>query len=122
MRYLFLVLSIFLFLPTKIFAESFNPVLDKKDIIFEKSDTGYDLYIRKLKEINSILLTESQRFSDPKINNYALRTEIYYEANSDEIRIQLNELLYRPLGKKRSQSTHVKEVLEVLLKELENHV
>ena len=39
-----------------------------------------------------------------------------------EEEIKLNELLYRPLGKKRSQSTHVKEVLEVLLKELENRV
>ena len=39
-----------------------------------------------------------------------------------EEEIKLNELLYRPLGKKKSQPTHVKEVLEVLLKELENRV
>jgi hypothetical protein len=94
MRYLFFVLSIFLFSSTKIFAESFNPVLNKKDIIFEKSDTGYDLYIRKLEKVNSILLTESQRFADPKINNYALRTEVYYEANSDEIRILDGKVLH----------------------------
>ena len=94
MRYLFFVFSIFLFLPAKIFSESFNPVLNKKDIIFEKSDTGYDLYIRKLKEVNSILLTESQRFADPKINNYALRTKEYYEANSDEIRILDGKVLH----------------------------
>lgn len=88
------LLSFFLFLPIMIFAEAFNPTLTKKDIIFEKSDTGYDLYIRKLKEVNSILLTESQRFADPKINNYGLRTEVYYEANSDEIRVLDGKILH----------------------------
>ena len=39
-----------------------------------------------------------------------------------ENKIVTNELFYRPVGKKRSQQTHVKEVLEVLLKELKNHV
>lgn len=88
------IISILLFSSITIFAEAFNPVLTKKDIIFEKSDTGYDLYIRKLKEVNSILLTESGRFADPKINNYGLRTEKYYEANSDEIRILDNKILH----------------------------
>lgn len=89
----FLLLTL-LFAPITIFAQTFNPVLTKKDVIFEKSDTGYDLYIRKLENVNSILLTESQRYADPKINNYGLRTEIYYEANSDEIRVLDDKILH----------------------------
>ncbi|MBR2317119.1 MAG: VWA domain-containing protein [Spirochaetales bacterium] len=94
MRHKYFLLSLFLFLPVIGFTATFNPVLNKKDIVFEKSDTGYDLYIRKLKEVNSILLTESQRFADPKINNYGLRTEVHYEANSDEIRVLDGKILH----------------------------
>ena len=94
MRHNILLFLTFLFFPIIVIAQTFAPKLDKKDIVFEKSDTGYDLYIKKLKEVNSILLTESQRFADPKINNYGLRTEVHYEANSDEIRVLDGKILH----------------------------
>lgn len=66
---------------------SWDTVIDKKDIVFIKSDSGYELFIRAKPEISSILLTEAQKWPDNTQPNYGLRTEIYYEANSDQKRI-----------------------------------
>jgi hypothetical protein len=63
------------------------PQIGVDDIIFLKADSGYDLYIRKLKGIESILLTDSQKDPMMKKTNYALRTDKFYPANGDEIRI-----------------------------------
>ncbi|OHD18637.1 MAG: hypothetical protein A2086_17040 [Spirochaetes bacterium GWD1_27_9] len=63
------------------------PYVSDNDIIFEKSDGGYDLYIKKLPGIESILLTESQKDPFLKKHNYGLRTEKFHHANGDEIRI-----------------------------------
>lgn len=73
---------------------AYNPVINENDIYFEKSDTGYELFIRKKDNISSILLTESQKTSDTNFTNYGLRTETYYDANSDEIRILDGKILH----------------------------
>lgn len=48
---------------------------------------GYDLYVRKIKGIESILLTETTRDPDGKADNYAYRAMEYNSVNGDEIRI-----------------------------------
>jgi len=63
------------------------PSIPNEFIVFEKSDSGYDLYIKKIDGVGSILLTESQKDPYNQKTNYALRTEEYHNANGDEIRI-----------------------------------
>lgn len=87
------IIIIFSFTVTRLCA-NYHPTLQEDDVYFEKADTGYDLFIRKIPEVNSILLTESPRGDDPKFTNYGLRTEKYYEANSDEIRILDKKILH----------------------------
>lgn len=48
--------------------------------------TGYHLYVRKLDGVNSILLTETTRDPNGKIDNYAYRATEYNPINGDEIR------------------------------------
>lgn len=47
---------------------------------------GYFLYVKKLKGIESILLTETTRDPNGKIDNYAYRALEYNSINGDEIR------------------------------------
>lgn len=63
------------------------PQILDRDIYFTKSDSGYDLHIRKKEGIESILLTESQKDPMMKKHNYALRTEVFHPANGNEKRI-----------------------------------
>jgi len=63
------------------------PKIPDEYIVFEKSDSGYDLHIKKIDGVGSILITESQRDPYKKKTNYGLRTETYNTANGDEIRI-----------------------------------
>ena len=48
--------------------------------------TGYDLFVRKIKGIESILLTETTRDPAGKADNYAYRALEYNPVNGDEIR------------------------------------
>ena len=48
--------------------------------------TGYDLYIRKIKGVESVLLTETTRDPTGKADNYAYRALEYNPVNGDEIR------------------------------------
>ncbi|HPO50582.1 MAG TPA: VWA domain-containing protein [Spirochaetota bacterium] len=63
------------------------PIIPDENIVFEKSDSGYDLYVKKMDGIESILLTESQKDPFKKKTNYGLRTQKFHEANGNEIRI-----------------------------------
>ncbi len=72
---------------------SFSPELTEDDIIFVKSDSGYDLYIRQADGVESILLTESQK-DESKTTSYGLKTEIFHEANRDEIRVLDGKILH----------------------------
>ena len=47
---------------------------------------GYHLYVKKLPNINSILLTETTKDPNGKNDNYAYRAKEYNEINGDEIR------------------------------------
>lgn len=48
--------------------------------------TGYHLYIRKIKGVESVLLTETTRDPNGKADNYAYRALEYNAVNGDEIR------------------------------------
>ena len=48
---------------------------------------GYHLYIRKIKGVESVLLTETTRDPNGKADNYAYRALEYNPINGDEIRI-----------------------------------
>ena len=60
-------------------------------MVEEKNDdgelTGYHLYIRKIKGVESVLLTETTRDPNGKADNYAYRALEYNPINGDEIRI-----------------------------------
>jgi hypothetical protein len=59
-------------------------------LVEEKNDadevTGYHLYIRKIKGVESVLLTETTRDPNGKADNYAYRALEYNPINGDEIR------------------------------------
>ena len=59
-------------------------------LVAEKGDKsgggGFHLYVRKLPEVNSIMLTETVRTEDGKATNYAYRALEYNPVNGDEIR------------------------------------
>src|SRR5574344_951335 len=59
--------------------------LSEKTGDFEKI-IGYHLYIRKLPEIESVMLTETTKDPDGKSDNYAYRALEYNQINGDEIR------------------------------------
>lgn len=48
--------------------------------------TGYHLYVRKIKGVESVLLTETTRDPNGKADNYAYRALEYNSINGDEIR------------------------------------
>lgn len=85
-----IIISIFISL-FSIYAEI--PDIPEKFIIFEKANDGYDLYIKKIKGIESILLTESQKDPSLKKTNYGLRTEKFHPCNGNEIRILDGKIL-----------------------------
>jgi len=59
-------------------------------LIEDKNDDGeimgYHLYIRKIKGVESVLLTETTRDPNGKVDNYAYRAFEYNPINGDEIR------------------------------------
>lgn len=56
-------------------------------------DGGYYLYIRKKPGIQSVLLTESTRDPNMKLDSYALRNPKYHAENGDEKRIILGKVI-----------------------------
>jgi len=69
------------------------PIIPEKFIIFENANNGYDLYIKKLPNIGSILLTESQKDINLKKTNYGLRTVKFHPCNGNEKRILDGKIL-----------------------------
>jgi len=70
------------------------PSIPEDYIILEKANYGYDLYIKKMEGIESILLTESEKDPAFKKTNYGLRTPIFYPCNGNEIRILDGRILH----------------------------
>jgi hypothetical protein len=63
------------------------PDLPPHSIYFVKSEGGWDLYIRKINGIGSIILTESQRDPDYRVTAYSLRSIVKSPINAIEKRI-----------------------------------
>jgi hypothetical protein len=63
------------------------PDLPPNSIYFVKSEGGWDLYIRKINGIGSIILTESQRDPDYRVTAYSLRSIVKSPINAIEKRI-----------------------------------
>jgi hypothetical protein len=63
------------------------PDIPPNAVYFVKSEGGWDLYIKKLKGIDSIILTESQRDPAYQVTAYSLRATAKKTVNSSEKRI-----------------------------------
>lgn len=82
-----------------------------EDLFFEyKFDGGPHLFHASFKEIQ-----------EPVTNHSTSITQLLTQCLSllDDKEIPISQLLYRPHGRKKSQTTHLKEAIHVLLKELE---
>lgn len=55
-------------------------------LIPDKENGGYHLYVKKMPNVNSILLTETTKDPAGKSDNYAYRAKEYNPINGDEIR------------------------------------
>ena len=68
--------------------------LSPQDLVINQSlDGGYDLYIRKTRGIESVLLTESSADPQKRVHSFALRNPEYHSQNGDEKRILDGEFL-----------------------------
>ncbi len=59
----------------------------------EHENGGWNLFIRKKNGLESILLTETTRGSDPQATNYSYRASEYNAVNGDEVRLLDGEVL-----------------------------
>ena len=92
--YIIAVGYLFFLLP----AQAEVPLLKAEEILIEKQNAGYIIYIKKLPEINSVLLTESQ--ADPSLRkvNYSLRVTEPYPGLEKETRVLNGHILGHPPG------------------------
>lgn len=77
-------------------------ISDKDIRLIPESDPekgGYHLYVRKLPNINSIMLTETTKDPLGKNPNYAYRAKEYNPINGDEIRYLNGQLLVTGVGR-----------------------
>ena len=55
-------------------------------LVRDEKNGGYHLYVKKLPNVNSILLTETTKDPEGKSDSYAYRAQEYNSINGDEIR------------------------------------
>ena len=55
-------------------------------LLRDEKNGGYHLYVKKLPNVNSILLTETTKDPEGKSDSYAYRAKEYNSINGDEIR------------------------------------
>ena len=68
--------------------------IDKDDVFVIQDPEGrYPLYIKKKEDIKSVLLTETTKHPELKLDNYAYRSGTYNKINGDEKRLLNNEFL-----------------------------
>jgi len=68
-----------------VFLEAEDLSLSKEDLlVIQNPKGGYHLYIRAKPDIKSVLLTETTKDPDLKLDNYAYRDPNYNEINGDE--------------------------------------
>ncbi len=89
-RYLAAIIYIFLSIP----AFSSVPIVPEEYIVLEKANTGYDLYIKKIDGIESILLTDAQKDPALKKTTDGLRPWHFYYSNRNEIRLLNGKILH----------------------------
>lgn len=75
-----------------------NLYVFKEDIVVEERDSdwqtnGVDLYIRKKDGMESVMLVETSKDPEGKMDNFAYRAEEYNTVNGDEIRYLNGEVL-----------------------------
>ena len=87
-----LIFFISTIVPFSFFALDLSEITSR-DYIFMRSDTGYELFIKKHDDVGSILLTESQRDPEKKKTNYGLRTKKFHPCNGNETRILDGKIL-----------------------------
>lgn len=79
-----IIIVFFLFMPLN----ALDLKLNLEDIrIEQKGDGGYHLYIRKKKDISSVILAETTKDPNKKENNFTYRAKEYNTVNGDEQRI-----------------------------------
>ena len=77
-----------------VFLEAEDLNLSKEDLlVIQNPKGGYHLYIRAKPDIKSVLLTETTKDPDLKLDNYAYRDPNYNEINGDEKRLLNGEFL-----------------------------
>lgn len=77
-----------------VFLEAEDLSLSKEDLlVIQNPKGGYHLYIRAKPDIKSVLLTETTKDPDLKLDNYAYRDPNYNEINGDEKRLLNGEFL-----------------------------
>lgn len=88
----FLLIFIVSFL--SIFLDAEDLSLSKEDLlVIQDPKGGYHLYIRAKEDIKSVLLTETTKDPNLKLDNYAYRIPDYNEINGDEKRLLNGEFL-----------------------------
>ncbi len=100
------ILSIFISILSLAFADTPNPDLYvyKPDLVVEERDgnwkvNGVDLYIRKKEGMKSVMLVETTKDPNGKMDNFAYRAEEYNSVNGDEIRYLNGEILQSEYAK-----------------------
>ncbi|AIN93478.1 VWA domain-containing protein [Treponema putidum] len=77
-----------------IFLEAEDLSLSREDLlVIQNPKGGYHLYIKAKPDIKSVLLTETTKDPDLKLDNYAYRDPNYNEINGDEKRLLNGEFL-----------------------------
>ncbi|EMB25281.1 vWA domain-containing protein [Treponema denticola] len=77
-----------------VFLEAEDLSLSKEDLlVIQNPKGGYHLYIKAKPDIKSVLLTETTKDPDLKLDNYAYRDPNYNEINGDEKRLLNGEFL-----------------------------
>lgn len=89
-KFLWIIVVCFL----SVFLEAEDLSLSKEDLlVIQNPKGGYHLYIRAKPDIKSVLLTETTKDPDLKLDNYAYRDPNYNEINGDEKRLLNGEFL-----------------------------
>ena len=89
-KFLWILIVCFL----SVFLEAEDLSLSKEDLlVIQNPKGGYHLYIRAKPDIKSVLLTETTKDPDLKLDNYAYRDPNYNEINGDEKRLLNGEFL-----------------------------
>lgn len=90
------LISLFLIVVITSIAGAAELTVDPGDIRIEQSlEGGYNIWIRKTADLESVLLTESTEDPERETPSFALRNPDYHPANGDERRILDGEFLDR---------------------------